>query len=540
MDENNQDPNAAEAYRPADAGTDADIDLDFDLDDEDFDDDDSDLMRIIGIAGGVAALIGGLIIVLGRRRETPTEKALKEVRHAGKAAGQALQNINLSELLSDARDQANRRLRDANLDDLARDARHQGGKLAAQAGSAGSDLVRSARKATDQLDLEGTISELGQRLATIEREGRRGAGRARKEAQRAFNDLDLSSLPDDVSSQLSDVWSNVTERAKEIGWGDAVDEASKQVRQLNKQARRAGRNLDLSGLADLLDGVRGQLSSAGSSVQGALGDDVLPEARKQARAAGEALSSIAGDARKRGSDLADEYAPQAKKAAGKAAAQAGSWGEQAGSILQAVGMEILQRVLNDALPGAKKMGERVADTARDDTFPWLRHRAGEVRDRVQHDVAPKVRDFADEAPGRVRGAVDSARPVVADTLSSVGETVGDAVSRMRPKAGEVLQASGSGVGGALSTVGRKAGDAAGAAVGTTKYVTGESSRILFWLSMLSGMILLVFVPDKQKQQELWGNVQEFLGELRSMWGDFNSDEFESEADSQDYTGDAGV
>ncbi len=522
MDENSQDPNAAEAYRPADAGADAELDLDFDLDDEDFDDEDSDLMRIIGIAGGVAALIGGLIIVLGRRRETPTEKALKDVRRAGKAAGKALQNVNLSELLSDARDQANRRLRDAHLDDLARDARHQGGKL--------------VRQAAGQVDLEGTISELGQRLATIEREGRRGAGRARKEAQRAFNDLDLSSLPDDVSSQLSDVWDNVTERAKEVGWGDAVDEASKQVRQLNKQARRAGRNLDLSGLADLLDGVRDQLSSAGSSVQDALGDDVLPEARKQARAAGEALSSIAGDARKRGSDLADEYAPQAKKAAGKAAAQAGSWGEQAGSILQAVGMEILQRVLNDALPGAKKVGERVADTARDDTFPWLRHRAGEVRDRVQHDVAPKVRDFADEAPGRVRDAVDSARPVVADTLSSVGDTV----ARMRPKAGEVLQASGSGVGGALSTVGRKAGDAAGAAVGTTKYVTGESSRILFWLSMLSGMILLVFVPDKQKQQELWGNVQEFLGELRSMWGDFNSDEFESEADRQDYTGDAGV
>jgi len=536
MDENTQDPNAAEAYRPADAGADADIDLDFDLDDEDFDDEDSDLMRIIGIVGGVAALIGGLIIVLGRRRATPPEKALKEMRQAGKAAGKALQNVNLSDLLSEARDEANRRLRDAHLDDLTRDARRQGGKLAAHAGDTGSDLVRSARKAAGQVDLEGTISELGRRLATIEREGRRGAGRARKEAARAFNDLDLSNLPDDVSSQLSDVWDNVTERAKEIGWGDAVDEAGKQVRQLNKQARRAGRNLDLSGLADLLDGVRDQLSSAGDSVQGALGDDVLPAARKRARAAGEALSSIAGEARQRGSDLADEYAPQAKKAAGKAAAQAGGWGEQAGTILQAVGMEILHRVLNDALPGAKKAGERVADTARDDTFPWLRHRAGEVRDRVQHDVAPKVRDFADEAPGRVRDAVDSARPVVADTLSSVGDTV----ARLRPKAGEVLQAGGSGVGGALSTVGRKAGNAAGAAVGTTKYVTGESSRILFWLSMLSGMILLVFVPDKQKQQELWGNMQEFFGELRSMWGDFNSDEFESEADSPDYTGDAGV
>ncbi len=536
MDQNTQDTNEAEAYRPADAGADADVDLDFDLDDEDFDDEDSDLMRIIGIAGGVAALIGGLLIVLGRRRETPTERMLKEVRHAGKDAGKALQNVNLGDLLGEARDQANRRLRDANLNDLARNVRHQG-----------SDLVQGAQKAAGNLDLESAISELGQRLGTIESEGRRGAGRARKEAQRAFNDLDLSGLPDDVSSRLSDVWDNVTVRAKEIGWRDAVDEAGKQVRQLNRQARRAGRNLDLSGLADLFDSVREQLGNAGAGVQSTLESDLLPEARKQARAAGEALSSLTGEARKRGGDLADEYAPQAKKVAEKAAKQAGGWTDQAGTILQAVGMEILQRVLNDALPGAKKAGERVAETARDDTFPWLRHRAGEARDRVRHDVAPRVRDFAGEAPGRVRDAVDTARPVVSDTLSSVGDSVarmrpkvGDMLETGRDKAGEALHSSGSGVGGALTTVGRKAGDAAGAAVGTTKYVTGESSRILFWLSMLSGLILLVFVPDKQKQQELWQNMQEFLGELRSMWGDFNSDEFASDADSQDYTGDAGV
>jgi hypothetical protein len=360
-----------------------------------------------------------------------------------------------------------------------------------------------------------------------------------------------------VSNQLTDLWATVSERAKEVGWADAMDEAGKQVRRLSRQAQRAGRNFDLSGLADLLDTVRDQLGSAGGrvrddvlpAVQGTLEDDVLPEARKRARAAGEALSATMQQARKRGSDLADDYAPQMKKAAGKAAEQAGGFSSQVGEILQAVGMEILNRVLSDVVPGAKKAGARVAETAREDTFPWLRHRAGEVRDRVRDDVAPRVRDFASDAPDRMRDAVDSARPVVADTLSSVGETVADTVARVRPRVGDAVEAgrdrasdalhSGrSGVGGALSTVGRKAGDAAGAAVGTTKYVTGESSRILFWLSMLSGLILLVFVPDREKQQELWNNVQEFLGELRSMWGDFNDDSIE--ADDQEYTGDAGV
>jgi hypothetical protein len=75
-------------------------------------------------------------------------------------------------------------------------------------------------------------------------------------------------------------------------------------------------------------------------------------------------------------------------------------------------------------------------------------------------------------------------------------------------------------------------------VDTTKYVTGESSRILFWLSMLSGLVLLIFVPDPDKQKEIWNNVQGFLGELRSMFGDIG-DQGEQATDLE-YTGDAGV
>jgi len=67
MDETN-----SEQYQSLD--DDPGADLDFDLDDEDFEDENSDLMRILAIAGGAAALVGGLMILRGRRRQTPAEQ----------------------------------------------------------------------------------------------------------------------------------------------------------------------------------------------------------------------------------------------------------------------------------------------------------------------------------------------------------------------------------------------------------------------------------------------------------------------------------
>ena len=328
------------------------------------------------------------------------------------------------------------------------------------------------------------------------------------------------------------------------------------MRKLNRSLRR--RNIDVGAfgalLAALAAGLGGSVENVQKNVvpqvQSTLEDDVLPEARKRARQAGETLSAVADEARKRGGKLADDVGPQVKKQAGRTAEGAKGLSSQVGDMLRVVALEALDRVISDVLPGARKGGERVASTVLDDTFPWLRHRAGEVRDRIQDDVAPRVRDAAAEAPGRVRDAVGAAAPVVGDALSSAAGTVGDAVSRARPKVGEAVdagrakaqdavQSGSSGVGGALSTAGRKAGDAVGATVDTTKYVTGETGRILFWLSMLSGMILMVFVPDPDRQKEIWNNVQQFLGEIRNMWGDLGADNFESDP-AQEYTGDAGV
>src|SRR5690349_6023409 len=70
MDQTSNDP-----YQSPDG--DLGQDIEFDFDDEDFDED-SDLMRIIGIAGGVAVVVGGLIILRGRRRRTPAEQLAEQ------------------------------------------------------------------------------------------------------------------------------------------------------------------------------------------------------------------------------------------------------------------------------------------------------------------------------------------------------------------------------------------------------------------------------------------------------------------------------
>jgi hypothetical protein len=84
---------------------------------------------------------------------------------------------------------------------------------------------------------------------------------------------------------------------------------------------------------------------------------------------------------------------------------------------------------------------------------------------------------------------------------------------------------GGGIGGGISS----AGKGVKGAVGATTHATREIGAIFFWLSMLGGLILLAFVPDKEKQQEVWNSVRQFLGELREMWRDLQGEDYELEA-----------
>lgn len=539
------DPTFSEGSQPPEG--DFGQDIDFDLDDDDFEES-GDLMRVVGIAGGVAAVVGGLIILLNRRRRTPAERLLAAMQDGGQDlvhdVRQAVAHADLGTLLGEALDQANGRLREAGLRDVVRDTQRAARQAARQAAREAARAARQAEMAAGSVDLEAAIQEVGRRMANIQKKGWRGARRAQRAARHALHDLDLGSLPDDLRGRVGDLWEQVSARANDVGWDQAVDDMGNELRRLSKDARRAARH---STARHFVETLREQAGAAAdrlptdrlADVQATVSEELLPEARQRAREVGEALAAAFGEARQRGSDLADEYGPQVRTQAVRTAAGAGSLVSQLSDLLRGLALEVLNRVLSDVLPTAQRGGTRVAETVRDDTLPWIRHRAGEVRDRVRDDVAPRVAEVAAEAPDRVREAVTGAGPMVADALSSAADTVGEAVARVRPKAAGAARDTSAGIGGALSSVGRKAGAAVNTTVGTTRYVTGESSRILFWLTMLAGLVVLVFVPDAERQKEIWHNVQQFLGEVRSMWSDFSDEDFE-DADAQEYTGDAGV
>src|SRR5690349_10325422 len=197
MDQTSNDPYAGGASYGS-AESDLGQDIEFDFDDEDFDED-SDLVRVLGIAGGVAAAIAGLIILLGRRRRTPAEELAAQASATVDDLRTTLEKADLRGKLGDALDQVNARVREVDVRDLARRA--------------------------SGVNLDDAVSEIQQRLSTIEREGRRGARRAQKEAHRAFRNLDLGDLSDDLRGQLTDLWGEISDRAQDVGWQQAIDES---------------------------------------------------------------------------------------------------------------------------------------------------------------------------------------------------------------------------------------------------------------------------------------------------------------------------
>ena len=139
------------------------IDLDFDLDDDEFEDESGDLLRILGIAGGVAALVGGLMILLGRKRETPSEQLTKDLRKAVEKQDlgevrKAVQKADLSALLSEARERANQRVRDINVQDLV-----------SQAPQVTRQLGDTVSRAAGNVDLEAAELIFGELIGNVVR-----------------------------------------------------------------------------------------------------------------------------------------------------------------------------------------------------------------------------------------------------------------------------------------------------------------------------------------------------------------------------------
>jgi hypothetical protein len=177
----------------------------------------------------------------------------------------------------------------------------------------------------------------------------------------------------------------------------------------------------------------------------------------------------------------------------------------------------------------------------------VRHRAADTAQVVREEVAPRLRKMASEAPDRVRGAVDTARPAVVDAAQTAAEAARSAVDTGRDQVGAAVQEGGARLGDVADSVrdgvstgvvsaGRRANTVVRETRKTTGYLTKESSGLLFWLAMLGGLIVFTFVPDKERQAEMWRAVQQLMHELTQMWRDFQGDDIADDPD-QEYTGD---
>jgi len=177
-------------------------------------------------------------------------------------------------------------------------------------------------------------------------------------------------------------------------------------------------------------------------------------------------------------------------------------------------MTIANKVVSDVLPGVKIFGDQAMHSAREDVLPKARKVASE---------APEVMsDALRGALDKVEDAIHAAQPVASDAFEFSRHRAAEAAEFSRKRASDIasgVRGAGGGVGGAVSSAGRGVTGAVGSAVGATASVTKETTGILFWASMLAGLVLLAFVPDKEKQKEVWNNTFQFLGEIKEMWTD---------------------
>jgi hypothetical protein len=236
------------------------------------------------------------------------------------------------------------------------------------------------------------------------------------------------------------------------------------------------------------------------------------------------------------------------RAAAKVAQERGA---SLGEMLRAVALAIIAKIVDELIPQAKKAGASALETAREDVLPAAQQRAEEAAQVLREDVLPRVGETAAQTPekladllnvarDRVSDAIDRAAPVAEDAATFGAHRAQDAIELARKRADDIGKAARNGrtgVTGAVAAVGTGVKTAAVNTVDTTTYVTRQSFGILFWLAALGAIIMLVFVPDKDKQKEIMDNVRQFAGEVREMWRDLQGSEFELDVpDTTDTTG----
>jgi hypothetical protein len=530
-------------------GTDLDPSLDFDFDDEE----ENDLLPILGLAALFASIVGGILVLAGRRREPSAaeqvQDALQAAAEAGgkngkkavKAISEAASDVKLGDLLDTAMEKArgistngdvNAAIKDvrkraakvADSDQL-RDLLKQAQEKAREAGKRGAQIasdVDPAEAATTARDrVAEAVAGLG--LVKILQDAVEKASQAAKNApdiadtasdvkRRAEKALDKSPLSDIDTDQAGKFLDSLKER---------IVEAIDQVR--NEVAPKAVDTLSTS----VVPAAQGAAQTVAQRVK----EDVIPAAQD---AVERLRSDVIPSAQERAGQLADEYqvGPRARKAAEAAKSGAGTFSE----LLKGLGLAVGAKIVDELLPEAKNVGMKAARKAREDVIPAAADTAGQAATRVKEDVLPKVGDVASQTPGmlgdllemareKVGEAMDRSQPIASEAAEAAGKAAETAKARAKDlsKASKELSKStkdkSRGVKGAVS-------GAVGSAVDATTYATRETTGILFWLAALGALILLVFVPDRQKQEELWNNVRQFLGEVGEMWRDLQGPEYD--------------
>jgi phage-related protein len=148
-------------------------------------------------------------------------------------------------------------------------------------------------------------------------------------------------------------------------------------------------------------------------------------------------------------------------------------------------------------------------------------------------------DLLSAAREKASAALERAAPVAEDAVVFGAHRAQDAIELARKRADDVAGAARGGrkgVTGAVAAVGSGVKNAAATTVDTTSYVTRQSFGILFWLAALGAIIMLAFVPDKDKQKEIMANVRQFTGEVREMWHDLQGSDFELDVPDTSNTG----
>ena len=424
-----------------------------------------------------------VLVLLGRRKkptvreqaeqllENATKESKKRAKAVTKTASKTVEDAKLGDALEEALGRARKAGADADLVGLLEQARTKVGKAVDKANIA--DAVNGAGKSA-----AAVATTTG--LSTI-------LGEAIDKAREAANRLDVSDLQDTARDTAHEARKRA---AKAIGNGHLPEVDADKARNFLDDLKEK--------LVDAIETVRTDVAPKAAD---ALVNDMLPAMQETAQTV---ARRVQDDMVPAAQELAEEEVmPRARKAASIASERAGTLSE----MLRVVAMAIIERMVEDILPGARKAGTRAMRTAREDVFPAASETAGEA--------AHKVSDAAAQTPDLLSDMLDMAREKVADAMDRAEPKMSGAAHSAKKAADSGRH----GVTGAVSSAGRGVKRGVGGAVGATTHATREFTSILFWLGMLGGLVLLVFVPDREKQEEVWNNIRQFLGEVREMWRD---------------------